>query len=237
MASATLFTPRVRYTSIGESQFDAMMTWRAELELTYLSEEDTPNVLGGYADFLIIRTGEHPIGDLLDSLSQDAEHFSELFDDDDVAYVVQEQFEDSPFNRILIITLVEIAGPLRGHGLGAWLVAEVIDRMASPLDTLVLLYPHPVGEQADDAAEAASVEALSRYWQRVGLQPVGEGFLGQATAYRYLPDARARLKGAADVHIAVPAALIQEQVADDRYPRHMVIDGAGPQQGLRLVRD
>lgn len=237
MASATLFAPRVRYTSIGESQFDAMMTWRAELELTYLSEEDTPNVLGGYADFLIIRTGDHPIDDLLDSLSQDAEHFSELFDGDDVTYEVQELFEDSPFNRILIVTLVEIAAPLRGHHLGAWLVAEVIDRMASPLDTLVLLYPHPVGEQADDAAEAAAVEALSRYWQRVGLRPVGEGFLGQATAYRYLPDARARLKSVADVHIAVPAALIQEQVADED-PRQMVINGAGPpQQGLRLVRN
>lgn len=236
MTSAALFAPRVRYVSTGESQFDAMMTWRAELELAYLSEDDTPNVLGGYADFLVIRVGEHPIDDLLDSLSQDAEHFAELFDGDDVAYEVQEQFEDSAFNRILIITLVEIAEPLRGHGLGAWLVAEVIDRMSSPLDTLVLLNPHPLGDQIDDATEAAAVEALTRHWQRVGLQPVGEGFLGQATAYRYLSDARARLKGVAKVHITLPAELIREETPDV-YPRHEVIDGAGLQQGLRLVRD
>lgn len=236
MTSATLFAPRVRYVSTGESQFDAMMTWRAELELAYLSEDDTPNVLGGYAEFLIIRTGEHPIDDLLDSLSQDAEHFAELFDGDDVAYSVQEQFDDSPFNRILIITLVEVAGPLRGHDLGAWLVAEVISRMASPIDTLVLLYPHPIGDQADDAAEAAGVAALTRHWQRVGLQPVGEGFLGQATAYRYLSDARARLKGVAGLHITVPSERIREETPD-AYPRHVVVDGAGPQQGLRLVRD
>ncbi|OKH72787.1 hypothetical protein EB73_08345 [Mycobacterium sp. SWH-M3] len=216
-----------------------MMTWRAELELAYLDdldEGDTPNVLGGYADFLIVRVGEHPIDDLLDSLSQDAEHFAELFDGDDVAYDVQGQFEDSAFNRILIITLVEIASPLRGYDLGAWLVAEVIDRMASPLDTLVLLYPYPVGDQADDAVEVAGVAALTRYWQRVGLVPVGEGFLGQATAYRYLQDARAGLKGVAEVRVTVPAELIRDEPAD-AYPRRVVIDGAGPQQGLRLVRD
>lgn len=233
MTSATLFAPRVRYLSTGESQFDAMMTWRAELELAYLDEGDTPDVLGGYADFLIIRVGEHPIDDLLDSLSQDAEHFAELFDGDDVAYEVQEQFEDSAFNRILIITLVEIASPLRGHDLGAWLVAELIDRMASPLDTLVLLYPHPVGENRIIGL-FAGVEALSRYWQRVGLVPVGDGFLGQATAYRYLQDARAGLKGVAEVHVTVPAELIREEPAD-AYPRHVVVDGAGPRQGLRLV--
>ncbi|MFV8227331.1 hypothetical protein [Mycolicibacterium fortuitum] len=235
MTSATLFAPRVRYVSTGDSQFDAMMTWRAELELAYLSEDDTPNVLGGYADFLIIRVGEHPIDDLLDSLSQDAEHFAELFDGDDVADSVQEQFDDSPFNRILIITLVEVAGPLRGHDLGAWLVAEVISRMASPIDTLVLLYPHPIG-QVDEGAEAKAVAALTRHWQRAGLQPVGEGFLGQATAYRYLSDARVRLKGVAGLHITVPSELIREETPD-AYPRHEVIDGAGPQQGLRLVRD
>lgn len=236
MPTATLFAPRVRYVSTGESQFDSMMTWRAELELAYLSEDDTPNVLGGYADFLIIRVGEHPIDDLLDSFSQDAEHFAELFDGGDVADSVQEQFDDSPFNRILIITLVEVAAPLRGHDLGAWLVAEVISRMASPIDTLVLLYPHPLGDQVDDVAEAAGVAALTRHWQRVGLQPVGEGFLGQATAYRHLSDARARLKGVAGVHITVPSELIREETPD-AYPRHVVIDGAGPQQGLRLVRD
>lgn len=237
MTTATLFAPKVRFTSTGESQFDAMMTWCAELELAHLSEDDTSVVLGGYAEFLIIRVGEHPIADLLDSLSQDAENFAELFDDDDVAYSVQEQFGDSPFNRILIITAVSIASPLRGHDLGAWLVAEVIDRMASPLDTLVLLCPHPLAKPASDAAEAAAVEALSRHWQRIGLQPVGGGILGQATAYRYLSDARATLKAVADLQISVPTSLIREEAAD-MYPRHVVIDDEpGPQTGLRLVRD
>lgn len=56
-----LFRPRLRYSSTGESQFDAMMTWRADLELGYLDEDgnegDAPDVVGGYAEFLIINVG------------------------------------------------------------------------------------------------------------------------------------------------------------------------------------
>lgn len=70
---------------------------------------------------------------------------------------MQDQFEDVPFNRILIVMLVDVAAPLRGHDLGAWLVAELIARMSSPTDTLVLLYPHPVGPQGDPSAELAAV--------------------------------------------------------------------------------
>lgn len=237
MPTVTLFAPKVRYTSTFESQFDAMMTWRAELELSYLDDGDTPDVLAGYADFLIIRVGEHPIGDLLDSLSQDAVHFAELFDHNDVADAVQEQFDDAPFNRILIITLVTVGTPLRGHDLGAWLVAELIDRMASPTDTLVLLYPYPVGRETDKASERAAVNALSNYWQRVGLQPLGEQsqFLGQATAYSHLPNARAELSAVAHVEITVPTSQIHDE-QPDAYPRHTVITEPDPQP-LRLVRD
>lgn len=71
MADAILYAPKVRYANTFESQFDAMMTWRAELELSYCVEDDTPDVLAGYADFLIIRVGEHPMDDLLDSLSEE----------------------------------------------------------------------------------------------------------------------------------------------------------------------
>jgi hypothetical protein len=79
--SVALLGPKVGYVSSAESQFDAMMTWRAELELTYLDEGHTPDdVLAGYADFLTIRIGEHPVADLLDSLSQDACHFAGLFE-------------------------------------------------------------------------------------------------------------------------------------------------------------
>jgi GNAT superfamily N-acetyltransferase len=225
MTSVALFAPKVRFVSTAESQFDAMMTWRAELELAYLNEGDTPDVLAGYADFLTIRIGEHPIADLLDSLSQDAEHFADLFDDDDVNDAVQEQFYNAmPFNRILIITMVFVADPLRGHDLGAWLVSDVIARMAGAADTLVLLYPYPAVAQTGDASELTAVNTLANYWQRVGLVPIDAHpeFLGQSTAYTALPEARRALWWVEDVEISVPASRIcgeQPLVA----PRHTLI--------------
>jgi hypothetical protein len=81
---------------------------------------------------------------MLDSLSSDAENFAGLFDGKYVADSVQQQFQE-PFNTVLILLTVFVAEPLRGHDLGAWLAAEVIARMASVSDTLVLLYPQPAG--------------------------------------------------------------------------------------------
>lgn len=232
MADAILYAPKVRYTNTFESQFDAMMTWRAELELSYHVEDDTPDVLAGSADFLIIRVGEHPIGDLLESLSEETARFAELFDGDDVAGEVQDQFDDAPFNRILIITDVAIAGPLRGHGLGAWLVAEVIDRMASPTDTLVLLQAEPAGQ-----ASPSEVSALSKYWERVGLEVIQEHreFMGQATAYSHLGRARAALSAIADAEFTVSTSRIREEKPNANL-RHAVTTDDDPQPPLRLVR-
>lgn len=233
MATEALFAPKVRYTSTSESQFDAAMTWRAELELSYLVEDEAPDVVAGYAEFVIVRVGEHPIADLLDSLSEDAAEFVELFDGDDVAAAVQEQFEDAPFNRVLIITTVNVGAPVRGHGLGAWLVAEVIDKMTSPTDTLVLLRPHPA-ELSNDS-ESAAGQARSRYWQKVGLEPVGDKFLAAATAYSHLSRARSALSSIADIQVAVPASQIGPEHTRD-FSRHTVLAEAGPRR-LRIVHD
>lgn len=232
----TLFAPKVRYTSTFDGEFDAMSTWCAQLELGYLDErdDDAPQVVGGYAEFAIINVGEHPIDDLLDSL--DANHFSALFDGADVAPAVQEQWEDAPFNRILIVTHVEIAEPLRGQDLGLWLVAEVIARMSSPIDTLVLLYPDPAAPRVSAVAEVTGAEALMRYWQRCGLVPIGHRpqFLGATTAYSYLARARTALRSVNDVRITVPASLIGQELPDDL--RHTIMTNLEP-VGLRLVRD
>lgn len=113
------------------------MTWRADLEMSYLDEfgdeGDTPDIVGGYAEFLVINVGQHPVFDMLDSLSQDAAEFAGLFEDEEVAAAVQEQFLDVPFNRVLIVCEVEVAEPLRGNGLGPWLVEE----LSIPVDRLV----------------------------------------------------------------------------------------------------
>lgn len=236
--AALLYRPRVRYTSTDDAELDAMMTWRAELELSYLDEagnEVDATVVGGHAEFLVINVGQAPVVDLLDSL--DTTHFAVLFDGDDVAPTVQEQFPDATFNRALIVTHVEIAAPLRGNGLGAWLVAELVERMASPTDTLVLLHPSPAGTLPSQDAELAADRALSRYWQQFGLSPIAHHpeFLGAATAYAHLSRARDALHTLGEVVFPVPQALIGREQPTE--PRHTVI-AEKPQQhvGLRLVR-
>ncbi len=237
--TTTLFAPKVRYSSSFDIHSDAMMVWRADLELGYFDEDDDPGdatqVSGGHAEFVLVDVGTDPIGELLDSLSPDAAYFSTLFEGVDVAPAVQQEFEDAPFNRILIVTRVEVAAPLRGHGLGAWLVAELIARMASPIDTLVLLYPHPAGPHADNVTEMAGAEALWSYWQRCGLAPLGHHpqFLAAATAYTHLLGARDVLRSVGDVRITVPASLIHRESPED--PQRMIIADPEP-GGLRLVR-
>lgn len=239
ITTTTLFAPKVRYTSTFDSQFDAMMTWRAELELAYFDEGDdgdAAQILAGFAEFAIINTGEHPIIDLLDSLSDDALEFADLFDDTDVAPELQDQFDDSPFNRVMIITDVEIAEALRGHGLGAWLVAEAIARMTSPIDTLVLLNPNPAGLAPASAAAASGGDALSRYWQRCGLSAVEHlpRFFCAATAYSHLTKARSTLRNVENCRITVPLSLIRQEPPSEH--RDTIMTAPEP-AGLRLVRD
>jgi len=233
MSTVTLFAPKVQYTSTFDSQFDAMTTWRADLECGYFDDTedgDAPQVVAGYAEFVNINIGQHPIIDLLDSLSDDALAFEELFDGVDVAPALQEQFEDVPIHRVMLITAVEIADPLQGHDLEAWLVAEIIARMTSPIDTLVLLHPHALGPHASSVADAAF------YWQRCGLTPVRHQpkFLCATTAYTHLPNARETLRPVRDVRITVPASLIRVEQPDN--PRHTILTDPDP-VGLRLVRD
>lgn len=212
VTTTTLFAPSVRFTSKADCDFDAMMTWRAELELAYLDDSDQ-DVVAGYAEFLTLRVGEDSIPALLDSLSADAAHFAVLFDGDDVNTAVEQQFSDAPpFGQILIVTEVLVAAPVRGHDLGAWLVAEVIARIASSTDTLVLLYPWPAGENLGEARPEV-VRKLARHWRRVGLVELTDfpEFLGQSTAFVALSRAREVLKRRVDdIEIAVPVDRLTE---------------------------
>jgi hypothetical protein len=125
-----------------------------------------------------------------------------LFDGRFAAYSVQDQFEE-PFNSVLILLTVFVAEPLRGHDMGAWMAAEVISRMASATDTMVLLYPHPAGETPENVSELEAIDSLNRYWRKVGLVPIDDhpGFLGQSTAFTALPEARRALQHVEEVQI------------------------------------
>ncbi|WP_213576495.1 hypothetical protein [Rhodococcus sp. USK13] len=107
--------------------------------------DDADDVVVGSLDFTVIRLGiEDPIGLCLDQFDGDHEMLAGLFDGNQLAEQVEEQFETLTVvtEAVLIPNIAFVTEPLRGHDLGLWLVAEAIHRM---LPTgMVLMWPYPV---------------------------------------------------------------------------------------------
>lgn len=210
-AVVPLAAPILAFSGAAVSEFDEMTVWRGDIEMTDI--EDGSDVVCGYVEFLILKIGTESIPEMLDSWSQSAVTFAGLFDGNEVAAEVTAQFDGELFNRVVIITRVFVAEPVRGHNLGAWAVSEVAERMASPSDTLVLLYPFWIVDRSGDFDELAAVEALTKYWGRCGLVPIDAHpqFLGQSTSYNDLPQARSALAEVRDLRLAIPAEQVNER--------------------------
>jgi hypothetical protein len=86
--------------------------------------------------------------------------------------------------------------------------------VGSATDALVVGYPHPLGDPINGLLEIETVEKLTRHWQQVGLEPIDAypGFLGQATAFTTMPEARRALDDINQVSIGVPFSEIAEEV-------------------------
>jgi hypothetical protein len=204
-STVDLFAPRVRFRSVGLSDLDACLDWFAELTMT-VDIEDADDVVVGSLDFTLIRLGtEDPIALCLDQFDGDHEMLAGLFDGNQLAEQVEEQYETLAVitEVVLIPNIAFVTEPLRGHDLGAWLVAETVHRM---LPTgIVLMWPYPVLSDPDPDADPAQIAALdsaigrlSDHFGRCGLTPVESApwALGMSTAFEALPVARARLLGA-----------------------------------------
>ncbi|WP_405183657.1 hypothetical protein [Nocardia sp. NBC_01377] len=204
----SLAAPMLRYRSLNTTEYvAASMDWCAQV---WMSVEDLPGYDGeqvcvGCVDFLTIRLGRELIGDdVLDSHSQDAVEFAPLFEGAWLAGAVAEQFDATTINDVLVVLSVELASPLRGHRLGAWMVSEISDRMLSSHDGLIVLSPAADTPPSDQLA----ARRLERYWRTAGVAPIAAHprFLGQASAYTTLEDAREGLAATADLRLQVTAA-------------------------------
>ncbi|KAF0957394.1 hypothetical protein [Rhodococcus sp. T7] len=206
-----LFAPRVRFRSVGHSDLDACLDWFAELVMT-VDIDDADDVVAGSLDFMVIRLGtEDPIALCLDQFDGDREMLAGLFDGNQLAEQVEEQFETMTVvtEAVLIPNIAFVTEPLRGHDLGLWLVAETIHRM---LPTgMVLMWPYPVldpdpdpdtGVDSEPDAGSAQITALDSaigrladHFGRCGLTPVESApwALGMSTAFEALPVARSGL--------------------------------------------
>lgn len=210
--AVTFSFPVAKIQTANTSQYGAMMDWSAQLEM-FVGESDL-NVVVGLAEFVTVRLGDEGVVNMLDSHSADAESFAPLFAGRWLANHVEDQFEGAG-GHVLILLNVEIAAPLRGHRLGAWLAAEVIYRMLPA--GLVVLTPYPSEGDTDEMSVATlqAIETLSQYWQTtIGVEPItGTNCLGQTAAYIHLDAARTNLQSVQDADITVTVAEL-EQSAD-----------------------
>ncbi|WP_433664712.1 hypothetical protein ACQPW1_22730 [Nocardia sp. CA-128927] len=160
----------VRYRSLNTSEYDPCMDWCAQLWMTVDAPEgyDDTWLCVGCVDFLTIRLGRELVGaDLLDSYSQAAVEFSPLFDGVWLDDAVQQQFDATPVNDIIIVLSAELAPPVRGHQLGAWMISEITARMLSSHDGMVLVSPVP--DQTDplrhpDQLARTRFEVPPKWW-------------------------------------------------------------------------
>ena len=202
-STVDLFSPRVRFRSVGLSDLDACLDWFAELIMT-VDIDDADDVVVGSLDFTVIRLGtEDPIALCLDQFDGDHEMLAGLFDGNQLAEQVEEQYETLTVvtEVVLIPNIAFVAEPLRGHDLGVWLVSETIHRM---LPTgIVLMWPYPVlssdpvldADPAQIAALDGAIGRLSDHFGRCGLTPVESApwALGMSTAFEALAVARSLL--------------------------------------------
>jgi hypothetical protein len=208
----TFCEPRIHIETRGHSRFADLTDWRAQLHLTN-ADDPTIVVLAGYIDFLVARLGNGSIPAMLAATpgrgeaASDPAHFAQLFDGQELDGDIEEQFDDALcIHTVLLIQDAFIDPAFRGHRLGPWTVADVVHRMADVTNGLVAMFPHlcdlVVPTVYDDMDELYD-EAYS-YWQRhLNLEPLGDGFLGQATAFTHLENARAALEDARSAFVAI----------------------------------
>jgi hypothetical protein len=133
--------------------------------------DDADDVVVGSLDFTVIRLGiEDPIGLCLDQFDGDHEMLAGLFDGNQLAEQVEEQFETPTVvtEAVLIPNIAFITEPLRGHDLRLWLVAETIHRMLPTgmvadvaLPGALCANPDPdPGFDSDPDADSAQITAL-----------------------------------------------------------------------------
>lgn len=214
--SVDLFSPRVRFHSVDTSDLDACMDWFAEIVMTVgIDDDDVDDVVVGSLDFVVIRLHtDDPIALCLDQFSGDHEMLAGLFEGNRLSASVEEQFESwSAPGAVLIPNVAFVVQPLRGHRLGAWLLAETIYRML-PSGT-VLTWPYPVGDT--DAPPVAALDdaitRLSQHFTQCGLKQVESApwALGMSTAFTHLDNARTVLdESVRDLSVTIPLAALRE---------------------------
>lgn len=192
--------PRVHYESQDSwtSTVSCSLDWRAEIHLSALDAHgQAPDVVAGYVDFLIVRTGVESVPEVLGLYGPRAATFGELFDEDWLAPDLDDN-EDftagTPIGTVLLVLDTRLDPAVPDAELRPWAVAEVINTMLPTTSGLVAMTAR-AASTSGHSRRLVSTDRMDRDWARVGCRaiPGHPGFYGQSTAYVYLDEARTAL--------------------------------------------
>lgn len=222
--------PKIKFESVGESEYDECMDWLATLRMYQVdpdgldadyNEDDPPSMIVGECEFLTIRLGEGNVAmDSLDQFDDDCMVFAELFEGSELSWAVEREYD--PPSDAVVVRSVWIDKRFRGRNLGAHLLAEVLARMVH-LTAYVAALAASMEEGAGqtEAGSAAAARKLADHWLKVGLRPVElstrqtrDGVLVAAHGgFKDLADARSALGDfdLTEVTISGPAGEVAEQ--------------------------
>jgi len=196
----------------GDFSNSGALSWIATVTLRGTDDEDGDPLTVGTITFLTARLcGDLP--DLLDAISGDTAEFMPLFHGEWIVEGLGVQFESACPAGILLLDQAHLHPAVRGHDLGAWAVAEIVNTMTFGPDMLVLTYPSPPGGRDLPKSKLKQAQnRLARHWEKVGLVRLDAAphLMGQSTVYTYLDEARAELAPVAELSIEVDAATLDE---------------------------
>lgn len=193
--------PRIHYESQDTCPtVSCCMDWRAEMRLSALDARSyAPDIAVGAVDFLMLRLGYEPIGEVLALYGERAAAFEELFDDTWLTGDLDENDDFTagmPISAVLLVLQAAMDPRMPNNQLRPWAVAQIAHTMLPTTAGLVVMSafaaPAPAGRPP---RRLVSTDHVDLDWPRVGCIsiPGHPQFVGQVTAYTYLDDARAAL--------------------------------------------
>lgn len=211
LSTIELGVPRVHYESVDSvCTVSSCLDWRADICMSALDARgQAPDVVVGSVEFLVLRLGYEPVGDVLPHFGERAGDFAVLFTDSWLGADLDENDDFTagmPISVALLVLGARVA--IADPDLRAWALAEVVHTMLPTSAGVVLMPadPHQRRASATTPRALASVAPPDPDWSRIGCSrvPGYPSFFGRSTAYTYLDDARAALAGCRDRTVEVP---------------------------------
>jgi hypothetical protein len=164
-----------------EDELDRFVDWwGASLHLTHEESGDRLQQIGSAALALVhwadaVEDGVHPSG-ILDDIEADMGLMGEVLftSEGHLAEDVVARLEVAG-GPLLLPLRCEIAGHMRGSGLGLVLAGHAVDPICGGCSG-VFCYPAPL-EDLPGVDRASAVRKLTRYWARLGFEPVRDGVM------------------------------------------------------------